>query len=83
MVGIALYSANGTTALPLGDVLGAPLQFVTAIVSQVAASFIKRDGSQLSSNDALFGSKNIVIRKKIVNKYHLIIFLLSFFPKRT
>lgn len=45
VVGIALYSANGTTALPLGDVLGAPLQFVTAIVSQVAASFIKRDGT--------------------------------------
>lgn len=45
MVGVALYLANGTTALPLGDVLGAPLQFVTATVSQVAASFIKRDGT--------------------------------------
>ena len=45
VVGISLYSANGTTALPLGDVLGAPLQLVTATVSQVAASFIKRDGT--------------------------------------
>ena len=54
VVGVALYLASGTLALPLGVVLGDPLPFVTATVSLVAASLIRSDGIILSSNEAFF-----------------------------
>jgi len=54
VVGVALYFASGTLALPLGVVLGEPLPFVIATVSLVAASLISCDGIILSSNEAFF-----------------------------
>ena len=54
VVGVALYLASGTLAVPVGVVLGEPLPFVTATVSFVAASFIRSEGIWLSSNDAFF-----------------------------